>query len=665
MWFLQSNDRLPMSLLFGRSFVQSFQAGPPILQFHHTTDTRTPETWQEYCTLMADPDTLPDLLFIQAACITYGVQLVIITETQAVLHISPNNAFRRLFLFCNEQVDWDWGRVLSEAETAAHGAAAIHFRFSAPALHDNANPGPRPSLSNCLDISEEKLRHIHSVHNAYSGHPGVEATVRQLIATGRRWRRMTAHVAQFIKRCPTCTSSRIRLQHIPPSAGTLRLHGRPLNRWHIDQSGSMGPCAFTGFNYLIVFVCEVTQFIALFGSRYGTALETAIALITLMGWFGLPESIHSDGGSENDNYVWFQVQQVTGIKHTLSIPNVPSSDGIAERNVASAKRFVRMLTVDLAKHTAWGLLLPIAQKGLNDLKREQLLWNSPNDIVFASLADPLSFVIPTFYSRALNAADLADANAYHISANFAHRASCFQQMVCNAVHDIQQRALSASSARNPTECIDIRVGQCVLIDWKNGTPPTPTHPRKRGPYKVVDVHHNSISLMHLASPPPADQPSTIQWSKHAHIYRYEEDESPVRSNIDPAASQVATGTPSRNIECVLSHHPINASRDRSNLPKTDVSRHAYVCRLFAPESTRLLPKRAPEARFSYADIAHTHAFDVYFNGQRELTGHTPTAFMPANWSPHAVPASQQPAHPAVPLHEHSFGVDADDGHHSQ
>jgi hypothetical protein len=427
----------------------------------------------------------------------------------------------------------------------------------------------------------------------------------------------------------------------------------------------MGPCAFTGFKYLIVFVCEVTQFIALFGSRHGTALETAIALIALMGWFGLPESIHSDGGSENDNYVWLQVQQITGIKHTLSIPNVPSSDGIAERNVASAKRFVRMLTVDLAKHTAWGLLLPIAQKGLNDLKREQLLWNSPNDIVFASLADPLSFVIPTFYSRELNAADLADANAYHISANFAHRASCFQQMVCNAVNDIQQRALSASSARNPTECTDIRVGQCVLIDWRNGTPPTPTHPRKRGPYRVVEVHHNSISLVHLATPPPADQPPTVQWSKHAHIYQYEEDIAPVRSGIDPAASQVPTGTPSRNIVCVISHQAIPASRDRSALPKTDVSRHTYICRLFAPESTRVLPKHAPEARFSYAEIAHTHAFDVYFNGQRKLTGHTPSAFMPANWSPHAVPVSQQPAHPAVPLHEHPFGVDADEGHHSQ
>ena len=668
MWFLQSSARQPLSLLFGRSFHQSFMAEPQPLSFHSRPDTRTPDTWEEYCSLMADPDTMPDLLFLQAACVTYGVQLVIMTETLRLLHISPSNAFRRIFLFCTERIHWSWSVVLTDEEAEALGDGAITVHFAAPALHNNAAFGPSPSLSNSLDIGDERLRLIHATHNAYTGHPGVEATVRQLIANGHRWRRMTAHVAQFIKRCPTCTSSRIKLQQIPSSASSIRLHARPLSRWHIDCSGSMGACAFTGFNILIVFVCEVTQFTALFGSRHGTALETAIALISLMGWLGLPESIHSDGGSENDNYIWHQVEQITGIKHTLSIPHVPNSDGIAERNVQTAKRFIRLLTVDLDKHNAWGLLLPIAQKGINDLKREQLHWLSPNEIVFASLADPLKFVIPTFYSRPLNGADLADVNSpsYQISANFAHRAACFQQLICNSVHDVHQRALTTSAARNPTACQDIYAGQSVLIDWDGGTPPTPTHPLKRGPYKVLDVHHNSISLEHLAFPPPADQARTLQWSKFAHVYRYEEDVAPVRSVMDPGASQVPTGVPTRNIDCVLSHHLITSRVGSSHeAPRSHVSRHHYYCRLYVVGSTRLPPRTASSVRFTYAEIAHTHAFDVYFASQRELTGHTPAAFMPANWAPHAVPVSQRPAHAAVPPHEHSFGVNADEGQYSQ
>ena len=81
-----------------------------------------------------------------------------------------------------------------------------------------------------------------------------------------------------------------------------------------------------------------------------------------MGWTDLAESIHSDGGPEYDNYIWQQVQQISGIKHTFSVLSVPQTNGIAERNIASAKRFVRSLTVDMSRHNAWGLLLPIAPK---------------------------------------------------------------------------------------------------------------------------------------------------------------------------------------------------------------------------------------------------------------------------------------------------------------
>ena len=184
-----------MSLLFGRSFQQAFAAEPQPLHFHLRDDTRVPESWHEYCTLMADQDTMPDLLFLKAACVTYSVQMIIITETDDVLHICPGNAFRRIFLFCNERIHWSWGAILSDEEADAPDSQALTFRFSAPTLRSNAFDGPRPSLSNTLDISDEKLQWIHAAHNAYSGHPGVQATVRLLMRRGHQWRRMTVHKA--------------------------------------------------------------------------------------------------------------------------------------------------------------------------------------------------------------------------------------------------------------------------------------------------------------------------------------------------------------------------------------------------------------------------------------------------------------------------------------
>jgi hypothetical protein len=114
-------------------------------------------------------------------------------------------------------------------------------------------------LYNQLPVNEERLRLIYSAHGGYSGHPGVKATVMLLIQGGSKWRGMTADVAQFIRRRPTCCASRQKLQYAPIFASSLRLHARPLSRWHIDQTGTFQECLHTGFNRLIVFICETTQ----------------------------------------------------------------------------------------------------------------------------------------------------------------------------------------------------------------------------------------------------------------------------------------------------------------------------------------------------------------------------------------------------------------------
>jgi hypothetical protein len=660
MWFLQEYGTTPMSIWHGLSFSQAFRQRPPTLSFSDRDDTRTPESFQEYCTLSALPTTFPEPLFLGGAAVTYQCQLVIFIDDGTTLHVTPSHAFRRIFLFCsNNQLHYNWGAPLTSEHAVLVSANGDiqEWVFDAPPLKrfEDRNYKFR-SLTNSLEIPTARLEAIHSAHCGYTGHPGVEATVKAIQARGVRWRGMTAHVAQFIKRCPFCCSSRIRMPQVPCSASSLRLHARPLRRWHVDQTGNMGCCAFTGFTKLIVFICETTQFCALYGSRHGTALEAAIALIHLMGWTGLAESLHSDGGPEYDNYIWHQVQQITGLKHTLSVPSVPQSNGIAERNVANAKRFVRSLTVDMPRHNAWGLLLPIAQKGLNDLRREDLQWLSPNEIVFASLNDTSSFVIPTFYSRRLNESDLSDANEYIISANFAHRTICFQQLVVNAFHDLQARSFDEASKANPSAYSDLVPGQSVLIDWPRDQPPSPTLPTKQGPYRVVDSRRNFVVLQHWSYPPPQDQRYIVHWSKNARVYRYIDDEAPQRSSLDPSASQTPTGAPGRMIDCILSHQP------KPNVPsagRKHVVNQQYKCRLYG---TQLSARGQADfiQMFNYAEIAHTFSFDCYVQAQRDLVGHVPVAHMPDSWSPHCVAKSDQPSHPPLPLHEQSFPPDRED-----
>ena len=508
-------------------------------------------------------------------------------------------------------------------------------------------------------VNAERLHHLHCAHNGYTGHPGVEATVRHLTAANITWHGMTADAAQFIRRCPTCCSSRLKLHYAPVSAASLRLHARPLKRWHIDQSGPGTECSFTAYRRFIAFICETTQFCVLFGSRHGTALEVAIALIAVMGLFGLPESIHSDHGSENDNYIWQQMIQITGIKHTFSVPYIPSTNGIAERNIQTSKRFLRTLCVDIGRHDSWGLLLPIAQKGINDLPREELQWRCPAEIVFASLYDHTDFVIPDFYSRSVRQNDMDDVHAYHVSANFPHRAMCFQQQILSFFHETKDVAFAAAARNNPLESSDLQLGQAVLIDWEQEAP-SPQHPSKRGPYRVVDIRRNSVLLQHISQPTPDGQDEMVTWSKHAQVYVYCDDAVPHRSDRDPSASMVAALAPAQQIECVICHAPL-ASADRAASlrgQRNHVANQMYTCRLFAA-NMRQTDHPAVLRSFLYDDIKHTFAFDMYAMANRILSGHTPVAHMPINWSPHAVIRSLRPSHRPSPVFERQTVVISD------
>jgi hypothetical protein len=412
----------------------------------------------------------------------------------------------------------------------------------------------------------------------------------------------------------------------------------------------MPACAFTGFTKLIVFVCETTQFTILFGSRYGTALEIAIALVYLMGWFDSPESLHSDLGSENDNYIWLQMQQITGLKHTFSMPYIPETNGIAERNIGSAKQFIRMLSSDIGRHNSWGLLLPLAQKGLNALPREELQWISPTQLVFASCHQPNAFAIPTFYERGVRETDFADIDAWPVSGNFGHRAMLFQQLVINAFHDLKEHALDCAADRDPTALSDLHLGQAVLVDWD--AQPSPSHPKKRGPYRIVAKRRNVVELQHLVSPPPDNQPAFLKWSTQAHVYVYPTAHVPQRHVDDPAASMVVADFSGRQIECVLSHRPL--ARHHLQQHRNNVKRFEYSCRLAIFQATSDADAAANVHWFPYEDIKHSFAFDCYFTAHRSLEGHSPISHMPASWNPHAVLPPLRPSHLPLPVHEYRF-----------
>ena len=499
---------------------------------------------------------------------------------------------------------------------------------------------PPPAFAEAVLTQRHQLW-LTQAHCAHTGHPGVDATVRILKNLKHEWRGITKDTAAFIKRCPTCLLNTIRHNPALSSSQSLRTTDRPLAKWHIDQT-YLPECSHSGFKFMIVFVCEVTGYVYLAGSRYRTSLEVAIALLAVCGLFGSPDCIHTDGGSEFDSDVLQQLAAIMGFKHTIGIARAPNTNGIAERNIGTVKRFLRSLVGDIGRHNSWGLLLPIVQKAVNDLPR-QAISCSPNQFVFASLTSPDSQVVPTTYQRQPSS-DIDSANSYKLASNFAERALCFQQTVTNRFSEHMDALVrqSIESAPHPRE--DLVVGDQVLIPWSSDGPPTSLHPLYRGPYRISGKRHNVMTLDHIHWPLPVDQPATLSWTTEAHVFLC--DLPFERNPSDPSSAQISLSTPTLSIDCIIQHRLLATTTARSH--PVHVTSHEYLVRFHGTSAAMRLDQGAWR---SYSDIAHSMAFDSYAIAHPFLTGHAPIMSMPANWDPYLPPMSARPSHAALPLSE--------------
>lgn len=618
------------------------------------TDTAefSPISWREWHQAMIKPDTFADPIITKVAALAFKLQIIFIDEHGAYHVMNADSSSTRLFMRIEEFTYFHWAHLNTQRCVLANCNANLSITVPAEQLDFNISVGlhaPPSSLSGSVTLPHHE-QWLHSAHCGYTGHPGIEATVQLLRNAGHDWIGITKDARAFIRKCPTCTLARIRHNPALTCASMLRITDKPLSRWHGDHC-DLPKCTHTGFKAILVFVDEVTGLTWLTGSRHKAALEVTTSLISLSSMFNAPEQFHTDGGPEFDNSVVQQFTAVTGIKHTFSIARVPSSNGIAERNVATSSHFVRSLCLDFGRVNCWGLLLGLIIHAINSLPRHALGGASPNDFVFASFRSAYASVIPTVYSPYDDT--IFDAvNAPHIATNFAERALCAQQIITNKICEYYDSLFQKSAANPLLPAEQLRTGQQVLIDWTgetNSQPASKLHPLYRGPYVILSIHNNTLQLLHVQTPPPPNQPARLAWSTHARVFVCEHDLD--RSALDPAASQSALSSSAFGIECILTHAPITqlpaSVTSRPDFSSYDVRHQLFQVRYFFSSA----PGFVRTAWRSYEDIAHTIAMDNYVEGQPNLHSHQPISSMPSTWSPLIPQTGVKAKKPPVPLCE--------------
>jgi hypothetical protein len=146
------------------------------------------------------------------------------------------------------------------------------------------------------------------------------------------WPNLDAEIEHIAATCETCQS----LRKIPAEAP---LHpwvraSRPMERIHIDFAD------FKNQSFLIL-IDSYSKWLEVLPMKSTTSEKTIDKLRCIFSYTGLPEELVSDNGPQFTSVTFKDFMKTTGIKHTLTPPYHPSSNGQAERAVQIVKNALK------------------------------------------------------------------------------------------------------------------------------------------------------------------------------------------------------------------------------------------------------------------------------------------------------------------------------------
>ena len=146
------------------------------------------------------------------------------------------------------------------------------------------------------------------------------------------WPRLNDDIEAQAQSCQICQT----VQTSPPLAP---LHPwtwpkRVWQRLHIDFAEK------DGNNFLVV-IDSHSKWLEVKHMTSTTSQRTIAVLRDLFSSYGLPEEVVSDNGPQFVSHDFKNVMKMNGIKHTLTPPHHPASNGAAERSVQILKQALR------------------------------------------------------------------------------------------------------------------------------------------------------------------------------------------------------------------------------------------------------------------------------------------------------------------------------------
>ena len=356
-----------------------------------------------------------------------------------------------------------------------------------------AEPQPAHLQLPVLDAVSE----FNNVHNDLVGHAGAFVTLQRALRNNRSWgtkKQMLSDIDSFIRACSSCQKMRKRKSSTFIDRHTIS--GSPFSELSIDVL-KLPDTDSLGMKYVIVVVDSFSHWVSLVAVRNKSAFDAARALMHVVGNFGAPLRIRSDGGKEFLGGVLTGVSRLMGVSNHVLLPYTPTANGIVERANRSVLERLREMIFSkrLVRHThhQWSDLLPMVQRSIN-ASVHSATGTSPARILFGDNLDLdrclLSAMPP---SQTLNVQNYVDALTFNQRV-IIEEADLYQSKMCDAIvkkSAAKQRVKAADGSLVNLPQKEFAIGDWVLVKPQPSYPLHKLAPRWFGPFQIENCSPDS------------------------------------------------------------------------------------------------------------------------------------------------------------------------------
>ncbi len=217
---------------------------------------------------------------------------------------------------------------------------------------------------------------IRNTHSAL-GHMGARKCSEYL----RRmyyWPTLELDIKLVTANCIICSKHK-RKYAMPAKLGSLAV-GRTFQRIAMDIMGPL-PETREGYRYVLGIIDHFSRYCVLVALKSTSAESVAHAVFSRwINYFGVPETIHSDNGTNFTSDLFKQLCMILQCKQTFSTPYHPEGDSVVERLFGTVKPMLAMLQEE-RDCSDWSKLLPVVELAIHTCNNTTTGF-TPSEVLF-------------------------------------------------------------------------------------------------------------------------------------------------------------------------------------------------------------------------------------------------------------------------------------------